>query len=383
MSTEPHLLILGASARAAAFSALRAGLRPWCADLFADADLRARCPVVAVPAGSYPGGLVEVARQAPPGPWMYTGALENRPELVEELSRSRPLWGNGAAVLRRVRSPQAVAALLDTAGIACPAVRPAEASIPSGGRWLIKPCAGAGGVGIRFWTGAVPRSRRRQTVYLQEFIEGEPCTAVYVGDGRTARLVGITRQLVGEAWLNAAPFRYCGSIGPLHVPAAAWPGFERLGAVLAAGFGLRGLFGVDCILRDGIPWPVEVNPRYPASVEVLEYALGVPALALHCQAFVADRAAPPPAAPPPGVVGKAILFARSSLVFPKDGPWMASLRRPADAGEMPEFADIPPAGQPIRAGRPILTFFARADTPAGCCDTLEQIAKDLDRWLFQ
>src|SRR5437763_9510980 len=31
-----HLLILGASTRAAAFSALRAGLRPSCADLFSD-----------------------------------------------------------------------------------------------------------------------------------------------------------------------------------------------------------------------------------------------------------------------------------------------------------------------------------------------------------
>jgi len=35
---EAQVLIVGASARAAAFSALRAGLRPWCADLFADLD---------------------------------------------------------------------------------------------------------------------------------------------------------------------------------------------------------------------------------------------------------------------------------------------------------------------------------------------------------
>ncbi len=38
MASPQHLLIFGASARAAAFSALRAGLQPWCADLFADAD---------------------------------------------------------------------------------------------------------------------------------------------------------------------------------------------------------------------------------------------------------------------------------------------------------------------------------------------------------
>ena len=46
--TNEHLLLFGASVRAAAFSALRAGLRPWCADLFGDADLQARCPALAL-----------------------------------------------------------------------------------------------------------------------------------------------------------------------------------------------------------------------------------------------------------------------------------------------------------------------------------------------
>ena len=52
-----NLLIFGASTRAAAFSALRAGLRPWCADLFGDADLVSRCPTIRMPAGDYPHGI--------------------------------------------------------------------------------------------------------------------------------------------------------------------------------------------------------------------------------------------------------------------------------------------------------------------------------------
>ena len=44
MKPEESLLIVGGSTRAAAFSALRAGLRPWCADLFADLDLQQRLP---------------------------------------------------------------------------------------------------------------------------------------------------------------------------------------------------------------------------------------------------------------------------------------------------------------------------------------------------
>src|SRR5438876_7708298 len=100
------LLIFGASTRAAAFSALRAGLRPWCADLFADRDLAARCTVVKVPPRNYPHGFVELARQRKPGPWMYTGALENRRKLVGRISSIRPLWGNQGRALELCRSPQ-------------------------------------------------------------------------------------------------------------------------------------------------------------------------------------------------------------------------------------------------------------------------------------
>src|SRR5262245_54918068 len=105
MSAGRTIVIVGASARAAAFSALRAGLAPWCADLFADADLAARCQAVAIPADQYPHELPKILRQAPPGPWMFTGGLENRPKLIDRIARDRPLWGYPPARLRAVRDP--------------------------------------------------------------------------------------------------------------------------------------------------------------------------------------------------------------------------------------------------------------------------------------
>src|SRR5262249_17781381 len=147
--------------------------------------------------------------------------------------------------------------------------------------------------------------------------------AVYVGDGRQARLLGVTRQLVGEIWLHAAPFHYCGSIGPMSLDGPVQARFEALGHALVAGCGLRGLFGVDCQLRDGVPWPVEINPRYTASVEALEYATGIPALAWHRSVFAAQAPCrPQPTALKPVLVGKAILFAKQGVGFPDDGPWL-------------------------------------------------------------
>jgi predicted ATP-grasp superfamily ATP-dependent carboligase len=384
---DEHLLIFGASVRAAAFSALRAGLRPWCADLFADADLRSRCAALALKSDDYPRGFLEVSAQAPLGPWMYTGALENQPRLVRELSQQRPLWGNSGKVLKRVRSPGNVARILGEALVLCPAIHTSPWAIPPPRRWLRKPLASAGGRGVHFWTGprvtdTIDTGFVAVGIYLQEYVEGQPCAAVYVGEERRAQLLGVTRQLVGEDWLHATPFHYCGSIGPCHLDAPLRQRFEQVGNVLSERCALQGLFGVDCILRDGVPWPVEVNPRYTASVEVLEYAAGVAALALHRKVFDPNAPTPSPPATDAGFVGKAILFARDDVVVPGDGPWSLSLEKPGYIWEMPLFADIPHDGQAVKAGRPILTFFARGDSAASCLDTLKQIAADLDHWLF-
>ena len=373
------LLLFGASIRAATLSARRANLHPWGADLFLDADLQ-------VAATSFQrisdySEFLAISERGPPGPWMYTGALENRPGLVKEIARNRPLWGNTAEVLRQARSPLTVFNILNEADIPCPRVNPTS---PAGSiRWLRKPKAGAGGKGIAWWAGQC-LSRRH---YLQEYIEGESCAAVFVANQGRASLLGVTRQVVGQTWLHAGPFQYCGSIGPLTLDPSMEQAWLRLGNALAAGFQLHGLFGVDCIVRDQVPWPVEVNPRYTASVEVLEHAGGMSALLQHERVFEgADPALTTHHSPLPthhsGIIGKAILFARASLIFPNDGPWRQSLSPQNDPWIMSAFADIPQAGQPIAPGQPVLSLFARADTIAGCVNQLQTIAADLDRLLF-
>jgi predicted ATP-grasp superfamily ATP-dependent carboligase len=379
MKAAEHLVILGASARAAAFSALRAGLRPWCADLFADQDLQQRCGVTRL-GGRYPDGFLELIEGAPPGPWMYTGGLENRPRLVRRLAQRRPLWGNDEAVLSRVRDPEQVGCLLHAARLPVPALAPSTDHDDPDTRWLLKPRNGAGGAGVRFWN--TTEDTGKAGMYRQEYIDGLSCSLLYVGAGREARLLGMTRQLVGVPWLHAEPFHYCGSIGLFDLAEMRHPQPEELGRVLTAGFGLSGLFGVDGVLREGVFWPVEINPRYTASVEVVEYATGAALLACQAEIFQRGTLLGIARAPADRCVGKAILFARAALDFPADGPWLRELRQPTPVHELPLYADIPTAGQRIERGRPILTFFAGAGSPSACEDALRQMAADLDRWLF-
>jgi predicted ATP-grasp superfamily ATP-dependent carboligase len=309
---------------------------------------------------------------------MYTGALENWPGLVGEISRRRRLWGNDAATLKKVRSPLAVAEVLRERGLPYPAL---SSQPPGVGRWLVKPLAGAGGRGIRFADSPGQQAHRGGS-YFQELIDGPSCAAVYLGDGRRSQMLGITTQLVGQKWLNAAPFSYCGSVGPLWLDEVQTRTLKELGAALVGGFGLRGLFGVDFVLRDGIPYPVEINPRYTASMEVVDQILGLPLLALHRRAFEPEMPEPKASvASSPNVLAKAIFFAPRSFLFPADGPWMATLRQARTVWTVPSFADIPQPGSRMEAGRPVLTFFAHARTMAGCVDSLKRIAAELQRAL--
>jgi len=374
------LIIIGASARAAAFSALRAGIEPWCADLFGDRDLRSRAPVSAVSPSEYPEAFFRLFEKAPFCPWMYTGALENRPRLLQKLAKLRPLWGNDAATVAAARQPVRRTMLLRQAGLPCPDVRTSNQPPAAGGGWLQKPIASAGGHGIRAWS----REPARRGWYFQEYVVGVPCSAVYIGMHGQARLLGATRQLIGENWLYAGPFRYCGSIGPLALSVRVQATLAALGGLIVHECGLRGVFGVDYVLRDDQPCCVEVNPRYTGSVEILEHALGIRAVALHASAFGWEEEqalAAVPSVPP--VAGKAIIFARGDMTFPQDGPWLPALNVPRTDHAMTAFADIPMPGTVITRGRPILTVLAAGASEEDCGRLLRERVRDLDRWLYE
>ena len=338
MNNNP-LIIVGASARAAAFSAYRAGYLPYWLDQFGDTDLRQRFPGRIISA--YPCQAVELIERAPPAPFIYTGALENHPGVLAELCRHRTLAGNPPPVCIGVKDPFRLFQVLRRHRVPCPGLHTdADVDAFTGVRdWLVKPRSGAGGMGIRRHEGGPVKDG----YFLQQYLPGESYSAVYVAGAGSRRLLGVTRQLVGMQEFHADEFSYCGSIGPLELDDADRERWGNIGAAVAAGFELRGLFGVDAIRHDGEIYPVEVNPRYTASVEPLELALGIQALALHCNACqggpleIEARA-------PQQLIGKAILFAPENLVFREFVPEGFSM------------ADVPAPGAETRQGRPLLTI---------------------------
>lgn len=374
------LILVGASVRAAAASARRAGLRPWCADLFADSDLLAITPdVVRCPADQYPAALEAILRDAPAAPWAYTGALENYPRLVRQMSIIRPLWGNNPAALRACRDPFTVARLLCEADLPAPEVRAAGAGLDSRRRWLRKPRAGAAGQGVGFTDSATAEGRRSGRDYWQQYIPGPSLSAVLTRVGSDAQLLGVTEQIIGAAWLNAPAFRYAGNIGPVRLPHPIGDQVLQAGRAIGAGCELRGLFGLDFILHADRPWVVEVNPRYPASAEVLELATGIRVLAHHRHAFDPTLTMEKAATGTGGVVGKAILYSPRRFAMPQlDGIGELGTA----TGGPARLADVPAAGEVIEAGWPVLTLLVAAADRDACVRRLMTGAAALRQSLF-
>lgn len=366
MTRGPTVLVAGFSARALARSALSAGFDVVALDGFGDRDLLEPAPrpaahVLVQP--FHPRAAARIGTSLTADALAYTSNFENHPAALGALARDRALWGNSPAVLRAVRSPERVAGALRAAGLPVPRLC-ADEPDASRGAWMVKPRRSGGGRGIRPWT---PDEPVRRHEYLQEFIDGVPGSLVFVGDGRAALPLALTRQVIGDARFGGWGHCYVGSLlasrrHPLFdAQESLFAGAVAAADALTAEFGLVGLNTVDFMARDGVAWPVEVNPRHSASVELIERELGTSLFPLHVEAVhgMADW---------PGhdalgwaaVPGKAILYARRRCTMAGSDALLASA----------DVADVSADGTAIPAGAPVCTIFARADSGDACIAAL-------------
>jgi len=360
-----RVLIAGVATRGFAQSAVRAGYEVIAVDGFGDLDLRAcaRAVVVARAGERFSvRAALAAARDLPRDAVSYVGSFENHPRAVAALAARGQLWGNAPAVLRRVRDPARLVRALASRGFAVPAVRRAAPG-DSSGRWLVKPRASGGGSGVARWRGGgIPRGS-----YLQAHLPGVPGSIVFAANGRRAVPLGVSHALAGERRFGAAGFRYCGSIlapaGSRHLAHAT-----RLSAAVTELFGLVGVNGLDFVTVDGTPQAIEVNPRYTASMELVERAHGLSIFGIHARACAGELPDFDLAGSRlPGVFGKAVVYARRDVMPEHTHHWLDD----ADLG------DVPPSGEWIARGRPICTIFARARTVAGCHAALARRARAL------
>ncbi|PYP03372.1 MAG: hypothetical protein DMD25_04450 [Gemmatimonadetes bacterium] len=375
-----RVLLAGVSTRGFAESAVRAGYDVIAVDGFGDLDLRAcatEVHVVRVGGRFRARAAVAAVRDVSCEAAVYEAGFENHPGAVRALAARRVLWGNPPAVLARARDPRRLARVVGKAGLPAPRVRLTRPAPGVRGGWVVKPLHSGGGDGVAVWrTGrGAPMPRRS---YFQERIVGVTGSIVFVADGRRAVPLGLSRVLAGETAFGADGFRYCGNIlGAAGDP--QFPADERLldratllAQTVTRAFGLVGVNGVDFVARRGLPWAIEVNPRYTAAMELVERAYGISMFDVHVRACrhslpTFDLAAARRRAP--DAVGKAIVYARRPIALGDTRPWVL------DA----DVRDISPPGTRFAPREPICTIFARGRDATACFAALARRAAGIYR----
>jgi predicted ATP-grasp superfamily ATP-dependent carboligase len=275
--------------------------------------------------------------------WVAGSDFECEPELLTRAAQCLPLIGTAPADVARLRDPAVFFAALDRLGLPHPQVRLEAPAQPEG--WLRKLGRGSGGWHIRR-AGDRFSSDPSRSPYYQREQAGQPMSALFIGNGRGARLVGISDLIVRP--LGALPHVYRGAVGPVELP------FEQLAQVqdaidrLTAHFSLRGLASLDFLQTDAGISLLEINPR-PSGSLALYLALW-PLMRAHVEACLHDRLPLLKAAPPETVRGTELLLARKAFTI--DAAQAEALAARKDCH------DLPAAGDRFESGDPVCTLSA-------------------------
>src|SRR5262249_49843818 len=138
-----------------------------------------------------------------------------------------------------------------------------------------------------------------------------------------------------------------------------------------------GVNGIDFVARDGVPHAIEVNPRWCASMELVERAHRISVFGAHAAACAHgtlpefDFTRTPQSF---GAIGKAVVFARRHVLVGGSRSWLDDRT----------VEDVPHPGERIYAGRPVCTVLADSHDAETCYEALvrraEGVYEDLDRF---
>ncbi len=343
------------SGRALAASARRAGYVPLVADFFADADTsriaQACCKLDDLKRGFRWKALaaaldaLALAAPSPPIGVVYGAGFEDRTALLAKIAERWPLIGNGPSAVARVKAPWMFFAELARLGIPHP--RTVMDPAAAGRGWLAKREGGAGGSHIvagHLATGTRRTSRPR--VYFQEQRAGGAVSALFVGNGSQARVLGFSEQWAMPT--DHAKWRYGGAVAPATLSAALESRMTETVECVAEAFQLKGLGSADFLVSEGEALLLEVNPRPGATLDIFESDTQ-PLLRLHFDA-VLERLLPDGPLSLPGARAAAIVYATEPVTIPRTLDW-------------PDWsADQPRGGDCIDKNGPICTVSARSRT---------------------
>ena len=113
--------------------------------------------------------------------------------------------------------------------------------------------------------------------------------------------------------------------------------------------------------------PIEVNPWWSASMELVDRVCDVPVMGAHVESCASGTLPRIDRRRADGVMGKAIVFAKAEATAGDTRRWL----------ESGQVRDVPWPGTSIARGEPICTVFATATTFAECRAALAERAASI------
>ncbi len=367
-----NILIIGIDVVSLATSAAKAGYKVYAVDYFGDQDLKRVCnenlSIVKQAPGEICGQLgtnfspeallhltMELRKKNVLDGTLLSTGLDDSPDVLSELNEMIPIIGNHPHVIKRIRDKTKFFQELKRLGVPHPVTAMAEnleearrKARDIGYPILVKPSKGFGGVGIRKTRGLKElaqafedASRIDQNVLIQEYVSGTPASVSLISSTTETITLTLNEQLLGVGEVGQEePFGYCGNVVPFLATTALVEKCVSVAEKITSSYGLVGSNGVDLVIsKEGLPYVVEVNPRFQATVECVERVLGINMVEAHMETFIKGRL-PSIIKRPVGFCTRLILFAPQHSVVP-------------DLSVLEEVRDIPIPEVIIEKGEPI------------------------------
>lgn len=309
-----NLLVVGIDTVSIANSAKKAGYQIYAADYFGDMDLRRVCSgfraVIKQKRGKSCG---RIESKFKPEPFLkmakslsekfkidailLSSGLDDDFNILRELNDLAPILGNSPRIVEGVRKKPRFFKELKRLGIDYPETAIVKnideakaAAAKIGYPVVVKPLRGFGRVSIR--TALNSKEMERVVsffsgeILVQKFMYGLHASMSLLTTTKDVKVLTINEQLLGLRFLfQQESFGYCGNIVPLRIADSILKKCKHIAEKIALNFHFQGSNGIDLVIsKEGIPYVVEVNPRFQGTLECVERVLGINLVESHINA---------------------------------------------------------------------------------------------------
>ena len=288
--------------------------------------------------------------------------LGNQPKTIEKVRRKPEFFEE----LKRLGIPHPATLVVESLNGAMKAAKKLEFPV------VVKPTKGFAGAGIRVSWNIEELERAfshvslfSKKVLIQKLVEGVHASVSFLATSKDVKVLTVNEQLLGLHFLfQQEPFSYCGNIVPLHFADSIVEKCYTIIEKIALHFGLKGSNGIDLVIsKEGIPYVIEVNPRFQGTLECVEKVLGINLVESHVNACL-HGLLPQIRRKPSTFCIRLILYAPKRVIAP-------------DLTNFPQVRDIPLPGCIIEKGEPLCSVVVEGKSRSLALCKAKEIAKKI------